>query len=89
MKKENLCLILFFFSHDTIDSRAIAVISFFKPASILFGYLLFDVLQWRTIIYFFFSGKGEGRVEEGVKKNAGDAGEVGTNVWSKPYRRLL
>ena len=80
---------IFFFSHDTIDSRAIAVISFFKPASILFGYLLFDVLQWRTIIYFFFSGKGEGRVEERVKKNAGDAGEVGTNVWSKPYRRLL
>ena len=58
MKKENLCLILFFFfSHDKIDSRAIAVISFFKPASILFGYLLFDVLQWRTIIYFFSLGK--------------------------------
>lgn len=38
-------------------------ISFFKPASILF-----DVLKWRTIISFFFSGEGEGRVERRVKK---------------------
>ena len=55
-------------SHDTIDLRAIAVICFFKPASILFGYLLFDVLQWRTIKSFFFSGEGEGRVRRRVKK---------------------
>ena len=41
--------------------------------------------------YIIFHGLGEGerRVERQVKKNAGDSGETGTNVWSKSYRRLL
>ena len=50
----------------------------FKSASIL--------LQWRKIT-FLFSGEGERRVERRVKKTQVTAGEIGTNISSKSYRR--
>ena len=40
--------------------------------------------------YFFFSsGEGERRVEGRVKKNADGSEEIGTNISSKSYQRLL
>ena len=65
---------------DTIDYRAIAVISFDLVRSSVSVAMQEDYI-------IFFSGEGERGVERRVKKMPVRA-EMGSNVWSKSYRRL-
>ena len=94
MKNENLwsIFIFFFWTHngnetikpgnkDTIDYRAIAVISFDLVRSSVSVAMQEDYI-------IFFSGEGERGVERRVKKMPVTA-EMGSNVWTKSYRRLL
>ena len=77
----------FFWTHngnetkDRIGSRAIAVISFDLVRSSVSVAMQEDYI-------IFFSGEGERGVERRVKKMQVTA-EMGSNVWSKSYRRLL
>ena len=47
------------------------------------------LLQWRKITFFFFFLRRGRTKKKTSEKNAGDNGEIATDIWSKSYRRLL